>query len=36
MGENLEMKKLEAAAEQGDMEAQFETAGMYYYKAENK
>ena len=30
MGENLEMKKLEAAAEQGDMEAQFNLGRMYY------
>ncbi|MBP1573101.1 MAG: sel1 repeat family protein, partial [Oscillospiraceae bacterium] len=30
MGENLEIKNLEAAAEQGDMEAQYNLGHMYY------
>ena len=30
MNENLEIKSLEAAAEQGDMEAQFKLGNMYY------
>ena len=30
MGENLEMKSVEAAVEQGDMEAQFNLGNMYY------
>ena len=30
MNENLEIKSLEAAAEQGDMEAQFNLGLMYY------
>ena len=30
MSENFEMKSIEAAAEQGDMEAQFKLGNMYY------